>query len=121
VAVEAFYLGKYEVTQAQWKALMGTNPSIHQASPVASAPGAAKMPVENVSWDDCQAFLKRSNERVPGGGFRLPTEAEWEYACRAGGEGPDPKQLGQFAWFRDNSLRPGEKSSQKPDAWAPRP
>jgi formylglycine-generating enzyme required for sulfatase activity len=81
------------------------------------------MPVENVSWDDCQAFLQRLNERVPGGGFRLPTEAEWEYACRAGGAGPDPKQLGAFAWFRVNPLRQPsvEQTSLKPDAWAPRP
>src|SRR5262249_39160933 len=125
VTVEAFYLGQYEVTQAQWKAVMGSNPSIHQASRERKPPeaDAEKMPVENISWDDCQAFLKRLNERVPGGGFRLPTEAEWEYAGRAGGEGPDPKQLDQFAWFRDNSLRrpSSEQTSQKPDAWAPQP
>jgi len=142
VAVEAFYLGQCEVTQAQWKTVMGTNPSVHQASRERQRPeasrerqrqasrerqrpeaDAAKMPVENVSWDDCQAFLKRLNERVPGGGFRLPTEAEWEYACRAGGEGPDPKHLNQFAWFRENTLRrsSSEETSQKPDAWAPQP
>jgi formylglycine-generating enzyme required for sulfatase activity len=119
VAIEAFYLGQWEVTQAQWKAIMGTNPSVHQGRAFADA---EKMPVENISWDDCQAFLKRLNERVPGGGFRLPTEAEWEYACRAGGEGPDPKRLGEFTWFRENSLRqPSGETAQKPDAWAPRP
>src|SRR6266542_1122576 len=120
VVVEAFYLGQCEVTQAQWKTLMGTNPSIHQGKAFGSAD---KMPVENISWDDCQAFLKRLNERVPGGGFRLPTEAEWEYACRAGGEGPDLKQLDQFAWFRENALRrpSSAQTSQKPDAWAPQP
>jgi formylglycine-generating enzyme required for sulfatase activity len=119
VAVGAFYLGKYEVTQAQWKALMGSNPSAHQGQAFADAD---KMPVENVSWDDCQALLRRLNGRVLGGGFRLPTEAEWEYACRAAGEAPEAKQLGLFAWFRENALRrPGGPESPKPDAWAPRP
>jgi formylglycine-generating enzyme required for sulfatase activity len=120
VAVEAFYLGKWEVTQGQWQALMGTNPSAHQGPAFADA---EKMPVENVSWDDCQALVKRLNERVHGGGFRLPTEAEWEYACRVGGEGPDPKSLGESAWFRENSWRrpPGGQTPPRSDAWAPRP
>ena len=121
VEVEAFYLGKFEVTQAQWKALMDTNPSIHQGK---EFPQAERMPVEHVSWNDCQALIKRLNERVPGRGFRLPTEAEWEYACRAGSDTPlDHRTLEHFAWFRSNSARqPFSKSaSQSPDAWAPRP
>jgi formylglycine-generating enzyme required for sulfatase activity len=69
VQVGPFYLGKFEVTQAEWKAVMG-------------AGGDARVPVERVSWDDAQAFVAKLNERVPGGGFRLPAEAEWEFAAR---------------------------------------
>ena len=70
-----FYLGKYEVTQAQWHAVMGTNPSAFRFSP-------QYHPVESVSWDDVQAFLQQLNAREPGLRYRLPTEAEWEYAAR---------------------------------------
>ena len=72
-----FYLGKYLVTQEQWEAVMGNNPS-HFKGP--------KNPVEKVSWEDCQQFLGKLNAKSrPGGGkFQLPTEAQWEYACRAG-------------------------------------
>ena len=69
-----FYMGKHEVTQEQWEAVMGKNPS--------STKGA-KLPVTDVSWEDCQEFIKKLNENTKGG-YRLPTEAEWEYACRAG-------------------------------------
>jgi formylglycine-generating enzyme required for sulfatase activity len=76
-----FYMGKYEVTQEQWKAVMGTvflwfggNPSSNKG---------AKYPVTNVSWNDCQDFIKKLNTKM-NGSYRLPTEAEWEYACRAG-------------------------------------
>ena len=70
-----FYMGKYEVTQEQWEALMGNNPS--------SRTKGAKLPVTDVSWNDCQDFIKKLNASTKGG-YRLPTEAEWEYACRAG-------------------------------------
>ena len=70
-----YYLGKYEVTQEQWQSVMGNNPSI-------STKGA-KLPVTDVSWLDCQEFIKNLNSKT-NGGYRLPTEAEWEYACRAG-------------------------------------
>lgn len=70
---KSFYLGKYEVTQAQWEAVMGSNPSAWKGS---------NLPVENVSWDECQTFVKNLNLKGQGT-FRLPTEAEWEYACRA--------------------------------------
>ena len=69
-----FYMGKYEVTQEQWESVMGNNPS--------EAKGA-KFPVTDVSWEDCQEFIKKLNAKT-NGGYRLPTEAEWEYACRAG-------------------------------------
>ena len=73
---QAFYLGKYEVTQGQWQAVMGKNPSRFT--------GDTNRPVEQVSWDDVQEFIRRLNAREGGAQYRLPTEAEWEYAARAG-------------------------------------
>jgi len=69
-----FYMGRYEVTQDQWEAVMGNNPSETKG---------AKLPVTNVTWLDCQEFIKKLNAKTDGG-YRLPMEAEWEYACRAG-------------------------------------
>jgi len=69
-----FYMGKYAVTQEQWESVMGNNPSYTKG---------AKLPVTDVSWKDCQEFIKKLNAK-PNGGYRLPTEAEWEFACRAG-------------------------------------
>lgn len=70
-----FYMAKYEVTQEQWEAVMGNNPSRRTKG--------AKLPVTDVSWEDCQEFIKKLNAKTDGG-YRLPTESEWEYACRAG-------------------------------------
>ena len=108
VTLAPFLMGKYPVTQAQWQAVMGNNPSKFKG---------ADRPVEQVSWNDCQEFVKTLNANpsyspLNQGGqrgvFRLPTEAEWEYACRAGSDtiwhfGNDPTQLGKYAWFSDNS------------------
>ena len=121
VRVEAFYLGKFEITQEQWTALMGTNPSVHQGG---AFPSVGRMPVEQVSWNDAQALVKKLNELVPGGGFRLPTEAEWEYAARAGSSGAfQAKELDRSAWYRDNSARgPATGDAFRTvDAYAPRP
>ena len=74
VTLSSFAMGKYEVTQDQWAAVMGTNPSAFKGP---------MLPVERVSWDDAQLFIRRVNA-MTGGGYRLPTEAEWEYAARAG-------------------------------------
>lgn len=128
VRVEAFYLGQFEVTQAEWAAVMGKNPSVHQGQDFADH---RKMPVENVSWDDCQEFLRRLNAEVPGAGFRLPSEAEWEYVVRGFASDPslsskDPvsdSELSGRAWFRANSTR--QPKPQGPflqiEAYSPRP
>ena len=104
-----FYLGKTEVTQAQWRAVMRTEP--WKGSDFVRE--GESYPATYVSWDDAQAFcrkLSESEQRT----YRLPTEAEWEYACRAGTTtrfsfGDDESQLGEFAWFGDNAWRLGEK------------
>ena len=99
---KGFWLGKYEVTQEQWQSVMGSNPSVYK--------GNGKRPVENVSWDDCQKFIEKVNDaakRQFGGRARLPTEAEWEYACRAGTQSDfnnggnsleDMKKVGRFVF-----------------------
>lgn len=94
-----YYLGIHPVTQEQWEAVMGDNPSQFQ--------GDAHCPVEQVSWDDVQAFLERLSAR-DGRTYRLPSEAQWEYACRAGSTGAycfgdDVGELGNYAWYDENS------------------
>lgn len=94
VQIAPFAIGKYQVTQAEWKAVMGGNPSRYKGD---------RCPVENVSWEDVQEFLMKI-----GNGYRLPTEAEWEYACRGGTTteysfGDDESQLGEYAWYDQNS------------------
>ena len=89
-----FYLGKYEVTQRQWVALMGSNPSEFKG---------ADHPVEQVSWDDAQEFIRKLNALGDGFEYRLPTEAEWEYACRAGTAGDYAGDLDALAWYENNS------------------
>lgn len=74
VISKPFYLGKFPVTQKQWEAIMDVNPSCTKGP---------NLPLHNVSWDQCQSFITKLNKLTCGGGFRLPTEAEWEYACRA--------------------------------------
>jgi formylglycine-generating enzyme required for sulfatase activity len=109
-----FYLGKYEVTQAQWDAVMGRWQH-HFRNP--------KHPVETVSWPDCQTFLKKLGDKVPGREFRLPSEAEWEYACRAGSTarfsfGNDEKDLDDHAWHGGNAkLTTHPVGEKKPNAW----
>ncbi|RJR26659.1 MAG: formylglycine-generating enzyme family protein [Desulfobacteraceae bacterium] len=94
-----YWLGETEVTQELWKAVMGSNPSHFSKC-------GEDCPAENVSWHDCVEFINKINGIVSGGGFRLPTEAEWEYACRSKGRserycgGNDPEANG---WFEKNS------------------
>jgi formylglycine-generating enzyme required for sulfatase activity len=105
---KVFYLGKYEVTQAQWRAVMGTSPSFFTGD---------NRPVEQVSWNDCQTFCQQVSTKT-GRTVRLPTEAQWEYVCRAGATtqyyfGDSVSQLGQYAWYGGNS---GNSGSQTHDA-----
>jgi formylglycine-generating enzyme required for sulfatase activity len=108
---QPFFLGKYPVTQAQWEAVMGNNPSLFQGNP--------NHPVESVSWDDVHAFLRKLHERERGGDYRLPTEAQWEYACRAGTETSRyHHDLRAIAWYGDNSNgQPRPVGQQLPNAW----
>jgi formylglycine-generating enzyme required for sulfatase activity len=99
VCVSSFYMAKYEVTQRQWQAIMGKNPSCFSRC-------GGNCPVENVSWNDVQNFIKHLNMKSKFQGFRLPTEAEWEYACRTGGKnelycGGD--NLNDLDWYEENS------------------
>jgi formylglycine-generating enzyme required for sulfatase activity len=116
-----FYLGKYEVTQEQWTAVMGGNPSKFKGK---------NNPVENVSWNDIQNFVKRLNQKEGHARYRLPTEAEWEYAARAGTTamysfGDDAYNLELYAWYADNSSGTGSSrdrkahavGQKKPNAW----
>jgi formylglycine-generating enzyme required for sulfatase activity len=91
---EGFFMGKYEVTQAQWQAVMGHNPSDHKGH---------DLPVEKVSWYDAQDFIQRLNAKNDGYTYRLPSEAEWEYTARAGTTGDYAGELDAMAWYASNS------------------
>ena len=98
VTLSGYYIGKTEVTQALWKAVMGSNPSRFKGD---------NLPVEEVSWNDCQKFIRKLNA-LAGQNFRLPTEAEWEFACRGGNNGRGYKYSGSnyidnVAWYDGNS------------------
>ena len=95
-SVDEFWLGKHEVTQGQWEAVMGANPSDFAAC-------GRDCPVERVSWEDVQEFIGKLNEREDGYEYRLPTEAEWEYAARAAANGSRYGQLDEIAWWSGNS------------------
>ena len=103
VTLSDYHIGETEVTQELWQAVMGSNPSYFK--------GDNQRPVENVSWDDCQEFIKKLN-RLTGKKFRLPTEAEWEYAARGGKYSKDyvykysvSNNADEVAWYRSNSGR----------------
>jgi formylglycine-generating enzyme required for sulfatase activity len=106
---KSFYIGKTEVTQSQWVAVMGSNPSNFKGR---------DNPVDNVSWDDAQNFCSSLNKKAAGNRYRLPTEAEWEYACRSGGK--DQKYCGgnnykSLGWFGDAGKKTHPVGKKKPN------
>ena len=115
VTLKQFAIGKTEVTQAQWRSVMGNNPSFF-------ATCGDTCPVERVSWDDAQQFIQRLNAKT-GKAYRLPSESQWEYAARAGSTaaysfGDDESQLGNHGWYSSNSRRLTHPVGQKrPNNW----
>ena len=96
-----YYIGKYEVTQAEWKKIMGTNPSHFQGDKVSD--DGDQHPVDNVTWDDAQRFIAALNKTEKTHAYRLPSEFEWEYAARAGADEETPwNQIGDYAWYAQN-------------------
>ena len=120
-----YYLGVYEVTQAQYEKVMGKNPSYFQGAKVGNE--NADLPVENVSWNDAVEFCKTLSdlpeEKKAGRLYRLPTEAEWEYACRAGSKtaysfDDEEGLLPEYGWFnRNSSVRTHTVGLLEPNAW----
>jgi formylglycine-generating enzyme required for sulfatase activity len=111
---KSFYMQTTEVTQKQWQAVMGNNPSYFKGD---------DLPIKQVSWNDVQEFITKLNAQDKGKSYRLPTEAEWEYACRAGSSGEycfgdNEGELGEYAWFDGNS---GNKThrigTREPNKW----
>ena len=115
VIPKPFFMGICQVTQGEWQKVMGSNPSHFTGDP--------RLPVESVSWNDCQKFIEKLNALNPEYEYSLPSEEQWEYACRAGSTtkyffGDEPDMLGEYAWFWENS---GSKThpvgQKKPNPW----
>ncbi len=113
---QSFYLQTTEVTQGQWRKVMGDNPSEFKQC-------GDDCPVESVSWEDAKRFIEKLNQGENTRDYRLPSEAEWEYACRAGTTtdfsfGDDPRKLGEYAWYDGNSNDKTHRvAAQKPNSW----
>ena len=113
---QSFYLQTTEVSQEQWKKVMGDTPSAFKSC-------GDDCPVENVSWEDAQRFIEKLNQLEKTKAYRLPSEAEWEYACRAGTTteysfGDDASKLGEYAWYQDNSSKTTHRvAGKKPNPW----
>ncbi len=110
---QPFLLAKYPVTRSLWRVIMGANPGRFDGE---------NCPVEMVSWNDVQQFIGKLNEVIGSGRYRLPTEAEWEYACRAGaqkayGFEDDERLLGRYAWYEKNSSCTQSVGETQPNDW----
>ncbi|ADD69110.1 peptidase C14 caspase catalytic subunit p20 [Denitrovibrio acetiphilus DSM 12809] len=106
VCLGEFYIGTHEVTQGQWTKVMGINPSAFQDC-------GADCPVENISWNDTQAFITKLN-KITGKNFRLPTEAEWEFAAKERGQMPTtPQSIEKLAWYKNNAENKTHKTGGK--------
>jgi formylglycine-generating enzyme required for sulfatase activity len=112
-----YYMGKYEVTQGQWKKVMGANPSFFQGDKIEGESG--QHPVENVTWSQAQAFIKNLNSLDSTAKYRLPTEFEWEYAARAGNEELlSWSETRVRAWIQNTNKGSTRSVGQmKPNAW----
>lgn len=112
-----FYIGKYEITQQQWTNITGTkNPSYFQLPNIGQM--ETNRPVENVTWSMAQEFIAKLNEKDPTHKYRLPTEAEWEYACRAGTNEENEFDLADYGWYKENSgFETHIVGSKLPNAW----
>jgi len=119
----AFYMGKYEVTQKQWRDVMGTSPSHFHPNPkwLGDFPHEGDNYPVAASWNDAQEFIKKLNEREGTNKYRLPSEAEWEYAARAGTTTSYSfgchDELDKYAWYEDNSKCTYEVGTKKPNPW----
>lgn len=107
ISVPAFHICRIQITQEEWEAVMGSNPSKHKG---------AHCPVESVSWEDCQDFIKRLNS-ITSMSFRLPTEVEWEFAARGGNNTSGftysgGNNLDEIAWYRNNAFTVGRNSQE---------
>ena len=115
VYIKSFKMMTTEVTQAQWNSLMSYNPSNYKGD---------YLPIDEVSWDEVQEFIQKLNQYDPGKGYRLPSEAEWEYACRAGTttkyySGNSDSDLARAGWYNGNSGSKTHPVGQKePNAWS---